>query len=410
MDVQTTTTEQRFKDPNWLIILVFSLLLSTLILAWQSRPQVCLQTSLNLSLDIKLDRGVQRVDLCSQSKPVPFDSFLNQEILQINRRLATVSRVLESFNVQGARLGVLAFLPEDFSKPGYFESRILARGLWQTPAKNMTQYKERQLFQSAVDHFWFWGHRSKDQFADWEMAYWNQALLDSFEVENVIFREKILRLWFDELSAGKLSLLNPQSDFFFRPTVLHRMKHLGYDLKRSRLSFAKAVVLGAEQSPESVQLFDVVTLNDDRFRPQFSKISFDLTGAPALHMAELFVVVCRWPYVDELQFSKYNFQNLILVQNCDPWSDQVVNQALKDLRVFAVNHPEMNFLKIHWASFQLALSRSGVRENFIKNLFSENTLKSFVRAGVLSEIAQEDITGVKIWKGAIEPFPIFRVR
>lgn len=410
MEVQTTTENTRLKDHTWLIILIFSLLLSTLILAWQSRPQACLTTSMNLSLEIKLSEGTQKLENCEHRKNLEFNEFVFEQINSINRRLKYAEKVLESFGVVKARIGALAVLPEELLNPGSLESRVLARGLWKSPAKTMTEFRERQLFQAALDYFWFGGHRSKDLFSDWEQAFWNEGIRGSLERDNLILRESALRDWYSRLKEGRISYLNAKSDFTYRESAVKATQHVGYDSRTQRLQFPKAVLIDSSLSPESVELENVAVFSQDRFRPAFSQNSFSIAQAPAIHVGELFIVVCRWPYVDELQYSRFNFQSLVLVQNCDGWSNEVVNQALKDLRVFAVNHPEMNFLKIHWASFQMALHKAGVKENMIKNLFSENSLKSFTKAGLLTEIAFDEETQIKAWKGVLEPFPIFRVR
>lgn len=410
MDVQTTTEHFKVKDHSWLILLIFSLLLSTLILAWQSRPQVCLSTGMSISLDVKSDDGTQRIEGCEQRKPLAFNQFIFEQINSINSRLRYTEKVLESFGVRGAQIGTLALLPEELLNQGALEARVLARGLWKNPAKTMNEFRERQLFQSTVDHFWFGSHRSRDLFVEWELAFWNEGILNALDKEPIFLRELALRDWYGRLIRGELSYLGSQTDFYYRKQVLTSVHAAGYDGKTKRLQFPKAILVDKSLTPESVELDHVAIFSEDRFRPEFSKTSFPLALAPTIHVGELFVVVCRWPYVDELQFSRFHFQNLVLVQNCDSWSNEVVNQALKDLRVFAFNHPEMNFLKINWASFQLAMSKAGVSENMIKNLFSESILKTFMKAGLLTKIDREEETGIQSWKGALEPFPLFRVR
>lgn len=410
MEVQTTTENYKLKDHSWLIVLIFSLLLSSLILAWQGRPQACLTTGLNLSLDIKLPEGNQKLEGCEYRRSLEFNEFVFEQINSINRRLKYAEKVLESFGVNKARIGALAVLPEELLNPGALEARVLARGLWKNPAKTMPEFRERQLFQSALDYFWFGGHRAKDLFSDWELAFWNEGIRDALDKDNLILRELALREWHSRLSKGQLSYLGNKSNFTYKSAAVKAVQQVGYDSRAQKLQFPKAVLIDSSLSPESVELDGVAVFSADRFRPAFSQNSFPLAQAPAIHVGELYVVVCRWPYVDELQFSRFNFQSLVLVQNCDSWSNEVVNQAIRDLRVFAVNHPEMNFLKIHWASFQMALHKSGVKENMIKNLFSDEALKAFTKAGLLTEIASEDETGVKTWKGVLEPFPIFRVR
>lgn len=365
---------------------------------------------MKIVLDVKLEEGTQRIEGCEVRKSLNFNQFVFEQINSMNRRLRYTEKVLESFGILGANIGSLAVLPEELLNEGALESRVLARGLWKRPAKTMTEFRERQLLQASIDHFWFGSHRSNNLFSEWEMAFWNEGIRNSLDQQPLFLRELALREWHSRLTQGKISFLAAASDFSFRAEVLKSLNQVGYDSKAQKFQFPKAILIDKSLSPESVELEGVVVFSEDRFRPSFSKSSFPLTLAPAINVGELFVVVCRWPYVDELQFSRFNFQSLVLVQNCDSWSNEVVNQALKDLRVFALNHPEMNFLKIHWASFQMAMNKAGVHENMIKNIFSESSLHSFMKAGLLTEIALEKETGVKTWKGALEPFPIFRVR
>lgn len=435
MSLETPTRgEQR-----WFLGLTLSLVASLIAVAWITRQPLCIESEVLRRLEWRAGAGSFDLHRCRARQHLSYKDQIADLLPSLNQRLQSLQLMgqfylgdawdKKSFVLRVASDGArpdaeLATLSDhvlisasELRKPGILEARILALALRESLVQSdgpsaqllenffldMTGYRENTEVDGEVL-----------EASDWKLTLYGEAvrrarqLLPVGEQRNAfnewknILSEKNAKPW--ALPVGVQALMHESLAAF------------GYrqDLRLFQIPYAvmwpdRSVELQEKDIARIHRLMSAVILPEQIWFP-FSKRAFSRVNSAPVQVGRLVLFQCGLPRLDELQKLGVEFEHLLFVQNCEPPDVDLVVSALRDPRSFAKDYPEVDFAHIHWPSLRLALQRSGVQEISLTALFRPETLESFKKIGFLSEIDQDPVTGIRSWKGALEPFPMFRFK
>jgi hypothetical protein len=420
-------------EQRWLVGLTLSLVVSLIAVAWINRQPLCIESEIIRKLEYRADGAAFDLHRCQARQHIGFEDVIADRLPQLNRRLQMLELEGEyflgaawkqrSFTVlvsdaepdPKADSSQIQLTSAELDVPAILESRILDRVLRQNlrAADGPSAELLSIYFQALTGYLPVETELKRLEPADWKLALYGEAVRRTRSLLPIGEQ----RAAFDEWRE----LLNEKDSApWALPMRVQQLMHeslaaFGYrqDLRIFQIPFAvmwpdRNVMISDLQMEKIHHLMSAVILPDQISFP-FSLRQFSRVNAAPIQVGRLVLFQCGVPRLDELEKIGVEFEHLLFVQNCEQPDVKLVLSALRNARSFVVDYPHIDFVQIHWPSLRLALERTGVKETSLAGLFRKDSLENFKRLGFLSRIEQDPVTGIRSWKGPIEPFGMFRI-
>lgn len=425
-------TGHSVREQRWLLGLTLSLVALMGFFAWVNRPPVCLESEVLRRLEWRA--GVESYDVfrCKTRTHIGYHDSLAEELPALNRRLADLEQigsyhlglnwaassfiveVVDEENIHERWSADRIFLsPRQLFETHDLEAEVLGRALrksFQQPESPSAQMLTRYFLGIAG----FASTESRSESQEWKLDLYSEAVHRARQSLGLAEQLRILKEW-----RGLLS--SPEAKAWSLPTELQPGLHaslsaFGYrpEQKLFQIPFA---VMWADRSLNledgdlrRIQKLVAAIIEPDRIRFPFSEVAFSRLNLAPVQVGRLVLFQCGLPRMEELEGLGLEFEHLLVVQDCGRPEIEKIASSLRNPKNFAKDYPQTDFVQIHWPSLQLAMKKTGGVESTVTDFLRPAKLESFKQVGFLSSIEADEASGTQSWKGAVQPFPLFRLK
>jgi hypothetical protein len=397
-------------------LLIFSSVSLLALTTWTSRSKQCLSDPGFQNLNIKFDQKLFSIPRCPETASFGFDSGLERQKKIFLREARALRPALVFLGIDHPRRLSLSVIEPDKQTNSTIANQLLEQWLWtQVESRSMPHSEdllERRLFQLALIKFWSALPVVPDLLDSPESVYAYRGLELMVQQLGLFERQDFFRSWYAALNANHRFVFSPTEKTAYFSRLQIKVRSEGYDLITKMIVVPLVVDLQSQlvrrESAFNV-LRNTLVIKQSLVQVPWVEKDFLLKDLPAVQARKLVLFRCQMPSLNDFEFTRAQFERVLVIQDCHQRPSSFFEMAVWDLPSFASAYPEVKFVEIHWPSFKLAMQKAGFRASTLSQVLAPATLRAFYKKGLLQKLTNDPATGVQSWRGALEPFPLFRL-
>jgi hypothetical protein len=393
-------------------LFIFSSIVLLATTTWLSRSKQCLSEPGFQLLNIKFDQKSFSIPRCPETASFGFDSGLERQKKIFLNEARAVRPILSFLGIDRPRRLSLNVTDPDKQNSSMIANQLLEQWLWSKTTSQSEDLLERRLFQASLIKFWSALPVALDLFDSPESVYVYRGLERMVRNLGLFERHDFFKTWFAALSSNRRFVFAPTEKTAYFNRLQMAVRSEGYDLITKMIVVPLVVDLNAQfvrRETSANVLKNALVIKQSLVQVPWVEKDFLLKDLPPVQSRKLVLFRCQMPSLNDFEFTRAQFERVLVIQDCHQRPSSFFEMAVWDLPSFASVYPEVKFVEIHWPSFKLAMQKAGFKASTLSQVLAPATLRAFYKKGLLQKLTNDPATGVQSWRGALEPFPLFRL-